>query len=374
MIEEVNREYVTNLSSTTHEKNLKEEPSKGLAGRKKIFNELWSKEVNSEGKNLKEEFLEHLEEETMLKESTLKSYRIFIYKASDFEINVVQKQKDLYEFTDPEIETMIRYFQLSRYKSVASCISAINQYLKYAKEKGVIRNRLNITYNPTQEEMNSLLINRIRQKKQFVNRDELYNEICVPLVNWQDRLSYICPFEGLTYDDMINLKKIDVDASNNTLRLKDRILKVSQQCINFIQSAMQETVYLRSNGNTKSDDWAEIELVPTNYVFKPTEKILEVGANLPNDLDEVKVNSQLIYNRLYNTRNLDKIKRPRLNISTLRESGMIECLNDNKDKLLATEMELSDFQDILKNRFGKLSDTQLDKIKTEYLATTDNIK
>ena len=75
-IKDIDEKRISTLSGTIHDRHQKLETSKTKRrGRKRLFTELWSKESG-----FKEAFLDFLQNDTQLKQSTLKNYKIFLYR------------------------------------------------------------------------------------------------------------------------------------------------------------------------------------------------------------------------------------------------------------------------------------------------------
>lgn len=328
------------------------------SGRKPMFTELWSIESG-----FKEEFLEFLKNDTMLSPNTINNYEITLRKISDYEINQMDKQKDLFEFTDPEIETMIRYFGFSKFKSVQSCISLINKYLIYANEKGVMKNRINFIYEKLPGEIHKLLVNRIKQGKQVITRDELYQEIFSSIKNAQDLICFILPFEGLSFKEMINLKHSDIDMKNNTIRLEHRSILVPQKAIDALDDAISVTNYLSKNGKA-TGKLSDLELMPSSYVLKPTIIFMQVNKDLAGEMDDVQVNQAIIRRRIDMIKKM--IGKPHLSYSALRESGMRDVFLQNKEALKYMKINVNTLGQVL-GKFGNFTTSQLNKIKEEYV-------
>lgn len=362
----VKQENIADTQKIADGEKASEEITPKTRGRKPMFTELWSSESG-----FKEEFLEFLKNDTMLTPNTISKYEITLRKISDYEINQMDKQKDLFEFTDPEIETMIRYFGFSKFKSVQSCISLINKYLIYANEKGVMKNRINFVYEKLPEEIHKLLVNRIKQEKQVITREELYVNVCdSALANFQDKICYILPFEGLNLKEMTNLKESDIDGVNNTMTIGDRIISANPQTMAIIQGAINQDIYYSENGRAENKR-KEMEIVPTQYVIKPTEVYLVVGKNIPLDINDIQVNQQMIRRRIDKTKIDEEIQLPHLSYSSLRESGMRDVFLQNKEAMKYIDLTTDNIQKIL-GRFGKLTLSQLNKIKEEYKALIED--
>lgn len=340
--------------------------TKKTAGRKRMYHKLWSATPG-----VKEQFIDYLENDTPLKPATFITYKYIMYKISDYEINILDCTKDLYEFTDIEIDNMIRYFKISSETSIKSYIAVINLYLLFCSVEqgiGVMKNRLVIEYIRTSEEIKNLLLNKIKQDKELVSREEIYNEILPNVKNPQDRLPYVLSFEGLTPREQINLKVDDVDLDDNLIMVGDRIIKVPEETIEIIHQAITMTTYYAING-TGADKRGDPIVLTTKYICRPTDRMLtnKMKEELTS-YDNLQVGLQLIRKRLYETSRSETIQRNNLNLTVLRDAGMMECLNQNKDRLESTDMNTEDFQKILYNRFGTLSLAQINRIKNVYLS------
>ncbi|MFS0667197.1 HNH endonuclease [Peribacillus frigoritolerans] len=156
----------------------------------------------------------------------------------------------------------------------------------------------------------------------FFNENEL-DEIIGKCVNAQDAVIFRLLFEGVfgqnDYNEILNLKKDDIDWDKRVLYLKDgenkRTLEVSEKCIDLLRKAIEEKDYKLSNGESTARSPTQ-PLILNDYVIR----------GLSRKAKEAR-HSHLILRRV--TKLFKKVfEYPNVTAKTLSQSGMIKAAVD----------------------------------------------
>jgi integrase len=246
-----------------------------------------------------------------------------------------QLEKDLYDFSIDEIKDVLYNLDASTGNSIRSSGSYIKYYIDWA-----IKNELRGNLNPLRYNPPSWYNQFIDKSKKILFSEEEINDMISHLVNAQDSIILqLVFFEGLEGDslsELLDLRREDIDFENNTLKLADRTVKVSEKSISLINAALREDVYLLKNGEAKG--WKkEAPLLQNDYVIRSTQG---KAINLE------KADKHLVYRRIATISEYFDYKY--LNIKNISKSGMLKMAKD------------------LYLRDGELDKKQLDEIAEKF--------
>jgi len=235
--------------------------------------------------------------------------------------------QDLYNFTLDQIEKFLYYLEPSTMNASRSNYYIVQNYIRWGIEQDLRDNNL----NPLD------LVGGTKYFKKFLdkNRKTLYrkdeiDKIVDGCVNAQDAVIIQLIFEGAfgtkDFDELLNLTK-DSIISERGLLLKDgsseRVLNVSEKCINLVQKALQETRYYKKNGNPKETlkSKPDAELIQNDYVLRNVKTRTKHNE---------KADSFLIRRRLDTIREFFDLKI--FTAYTIRNSGMLWMAKQLYDK------------------------------------------
>lgn len=265
----------------------------------------WSKFYNS---NIKKEFLMHFPE------NSFKTYYYALSKASSFEHKL---KKDLQSFTLDEISLVIKSFKLKTRNGI-TYIRVLKKYIDFYI-KYVDNPKLN---NPLENFSTKWALQFIEERKYMANYqiDDLIDQC----VNPQDKLLiYLLFYEGVggtALSELRNLSKADIDLNRQKLMLKDdekgkREIELTSKCYSLLISAIEQKKQLIENG--KAIKYKAKILVETDFIFRDT-----VGGRKKDDLNDIRVANQFIYNRLSDIRRFFKLPKY-FNNSFIQDCGKI---------------------------------------------------
>lgn len=233
-----------------------------------------------------------------------------------------QFNKDLYDFNIYEIEKVIHYLNPGTLSSVIAATSIIQNYIRWGIEQDLRTDNLNPLDAIAGDHFYSKFIDS--SNKTIFKKEEI-DDITGGLVNFQDSAIVQCIFEGVVgkrYSEILNLRRQDINESTNELTLTNevsekeqttRTVTVSDDLINMLLKAVNETIYYKNNGH------------PSENIKAPTANLMESDFVFRNVLLNTKGLDRADYHLIF--RRLKKVaewnKQPYLTGINIRNSGML---------------------------------------------------
>lgn len=239
-----------------------------------------TKGVNEEifNEKLKREFLDESVSNNRISVETAMYYeRVFNFTQE----KESQLNKDLSEFSFPQLEDVLRSFESKNKNTVESYGRVISGYLNWNVRKGNIN--FNYLANLKTQEFAKYVINaEIYMTEKQLQR---YEDNCE---NYQDAVILRLLFIGVggkKMSEIRNLKKSDIegnmlkltnsletDADGFPTEFTTRYLEVDDRTIHLIEEAMGQTRYKKRNGDMEEynniNDYTE--LVQNDYIVRPS--------------------------------------------------------------------------------------------------------
>lgn len=181
--------------------------------------------------------------------------------------------KDLYDFNEDEIKQVMSCLNPLNLHASRQSGGVIHNYIQWAMKEGL---RCAPT-NPLDGVGKSWYGQFIDTSKEIVFSEAQIRDIVSSLNNYQDACIIQMLYEGVMgegYSELLNLRKVDIDQDNNLLHLRndngrERKLNVSDLCIKLVSAALDETKYLKNNGDVKPGTKSPYtHLVDNDYVLK----------------------------------------------------------------------------------------------------------
>ena len=268
------------------------------------------------------------------------------------------KDKDLYNFTVPEILEFYKYLDVPTLTPLVVYNTNLVKYAQWALNENLVTDNQN-HFNNIDNEILLTCVNILKINQSIILYDDFMNIINTRIANEQDRYIFMCMFEGIQgkdFEEIVNLKMTDIDEKNNTVRLcTGREMCVLKEFPLIARAADAQTTYL---GLT--DKEREIKLIPNSTIYK--EKSNSRGKQLGRG----------IYRTI--TRNINTVNglNYMVNSKSIKISGMIYYINRRADKLGISVEELlyslDNCQDILdKYQFNIVYRRRLLQSYKEYL-------
>lgn len=184
-----------------------------------------------------------------------------------------QLGKDLYDFNRDEIKGVL--FVCAPYSMDVSKTNAaaIRSYINWAIKEGYRMNNL----NPLDGIGSEWYKQFVDKSKETIYSASKIKYIVSKCMNYQDSVIVQLLFEGVGgegHEELLNLEENHINFETGELELYDkdnssRKLRVSDECLRLIRGALNETKYIKKNGefspNTKS---TETNLANNNFVLK----------------------------------------------------------------------------------------------------------
>ena len=191
-----------------------------------------------------------------------------------------KNQKDLYNFTTPEILELYKFLDV---KSLESLMIYNINLVKYGD--WALMNNLSIDgQNHFSEIDNELLadcINPIGVNKSVITEEQL-EDILRQLDNAMDKYVFYALWEGIKgkeYSEILELRMVDINEATKEVSLSSgRIIKVSDRFIAIAKEADQQTTYISYSG----DKIVKRPLIPANTIYK--DKHNSHGADRPRTI------------------------------------------------------------------------------------------
>jgi integrase len=310
-------------------------------------NELFNNEI-------KQEFLQEGYKETTQKTISR------VFKVS----NLMEKDlnKDLFLFSREEIRNFLFTLRPSKVSASKQNGNLVGSYITWAIEKGY-KKGLNPLDSVAKEWYEQFVD---KGDQQYFTETEL-NEIIDGCQNAQDAIIPQLIMDGVlgeASEELLNLRKNDIDFERNILILRDDINKterkipVSERCIRLCRQALGETEYEKSNGEASPDTKSlSTKLVDNEYVIK---------SSLTNTKNLEKAEKNIVHRRL----NVLAVfySKPNLTPKNIQYSGMLLMAKN----LYLENGELSTLEyNIIADHFNvpKLNDKEfnLHSYKNEFL-------
>lgn len=263
---------------------------------KKLYNE-----------EIKEKFLQTYENE-----QTQKTIRN-VFDKSELIESVLEK--DLYDFTTTEIGKVIANANPHSVPVAKSISRFISQYISWAmpyRESNL---------NPLQGVNPDWYDNFVDHTKKIHYSYDEFIDLLEAMQNGQDQAFLFLIFEGIIGQKFSELRELhfsDINWDTNEVYIKERNekIKVSADCMKYLDKAYKEKTYFTFNPETK--EYNEKPLLDSEYVFK--------NLSSPRSLPGQMVNPSVFYTRLNNIKNEFELEY--LTPNAIKQSGMLKMSAD----------------------------------------------
>lgn len=315
-------------------------------------------------------------------DGTRKNWDYLFRKTKPFEEEI---NKDLCEMNRDELKNLWIGVDARSYMTLQGFKNNVKNYIDFAINHNYNETGINWANSFNSDELKDC-IGKIWIENQIITRDDLENirERCE---NDQDAAIFYLLFEGVWgegMEELINLKKTDIDKANNKLKLRktdkttgeldERIIDVSPECIDTVVGAADEDEYIGNNGNiNKRTQMTSVrELVDSDYVLRST--LTKRKSFIDNDFTSM----QTISKRLKIIKNAisdDEHNYLFLNPSNIRISGMIDYAIRymEEKKIKPDNLTMKDYQHI-SVRFGGNPHTIFNNVKNHIYRYIKDVK
>lgn len=248
-----------------------------------------------------------------------------------------QKNKDLCEFTTPEIIEFYKFLDVASLESLIVYNVNLVKYGQWAMNNNLLSDNQN-HFSELDNDVLFSCVNANKLENSVFNLEE-FKDIIYSIKNDQDKFVFFCLFEGIkgkNYEDIINMKLSDIDMKNKTVKLHSgRTVSVSTDFITIAINANDQKIY--ENYGEKN---IQRNLVPSDKIYK--EKSNSNGVDTP----------RTVYNTI--VRNFKELGRADFTSNKMiRNSGLIYYLNRRSDELQIPVKDLLYSPEKVKDIFEK---------------------
>ena len=198
---------------------------------------------------LKEKFLNNMREIDKNAEGTIKGYEIVLRRFGDYEIKF---NKDVYDFSMEELNTMFYGLQISSSADAGRIGSILKKYLTYAHSKKLGNLSLNLDMFFNKDQLDKYVWKNREEQKIF--SIEQVKDIEKRIVNVRDQVAlwlYWLGIRGDKNEEIIMLKQKDVDLEKGFITTNQKIVEnIPKHILELIKenNETDEYFYIRSNG------------------------------------------------------------------------------------------------------------------------------
>lgn len=310
-------------------------------------------EANYYNKELKYRYIQEKEESLSV---TSNYIDVQFRKAADAEYEL---DKDVSNWTTYEIIEYYKLLNVTSYESLLCLNSIFSQYTQFCLENSLVKDNQN-HYLECSKEILSSCINKAILDKKLIDRETVL-KWTDELPNPKDQFILLSLFEygkSKDFKDIVSIKHIDLNEENNTLKLTDRTVSISDKLINIIKDCKTEDTYYSISGKGVK----KMPLVDYGYIVK----------SYPNqnmDLSEFQKgrNIYIACQRIFDYLGVGKYMSP----NDLSESGKLYMLKEKAKENNITPMQYlysEDIKDVEKQYGFSMVRSVYAKKYGEYLA------
>ena len=275
----------------------------------------------------KEKFIHYLQHEKRYSPHTIKSYntdlqQFVAFLASEFQIQSPRKVN--FQFVRTWIINLLNNNISSR--SVNRKITTLKTYFRFLMREGIVE------ISPMQKVISPKTSKRLAVFVEEIKMDELLNEIDFGegYLGERDRLILeLFYFTGMRLSELINLKKKDVDFTNNTIlvlgkRNKERLIPLTTYILSKIKNLnlSNKSIFLFTSDKRKQISAKQVYRLVNKYLGKVTSldkksphilrhtfatHMLNNGADI-NAVKELLGHANLSATQVYTHNTIEKLK------------------------------------------------------------------
>lgn len=248
--------------------------------------------------------------------------------------NEKKLNKGITSFNKEEMKEVLTDFKANNINTLAAYNSSLSRYLEYCKDIGQLSNNVSKEFS-----MNEL--ENYVKSETYLTEKQL-RRIEDQLANYQDAVILRLIYEGVSgrgFSELLNLRKQDIDYSNNTLRLRNEVresvyvsrdIEVSDRAIELINGAIVQEKYYKLNGSSAGG--GVTSLYRTDYVIRASTTSKEqVGS---------KASLTVMHHRIKIVE--DYFGFDRLKAKLIQRSGMLNYalkIVDSKDNITLDDLK-----------------------------------
>lgn len=251
---------------------------------------------------------------------------------NDAEIFEEKYEKDLCDWTAPEIVGYLKYINTTKGGTLTVLVNMLRIYTDWCLSNSLVQDHQNHYYEVTQDIIDGC-IDTTSLSSAIITREFLLKKLEY-VYNAADKFVLLGSFEGIRTMDFPAIKMSDI--KGNSLVLKKRTIRISDELAEIAAEANSETVYMSPIRRLK------IDLEPSDYILKNKA-----------DADEGKIPTTELSIRFH--RLMKYLDMAAITMKDLRESGRIEFIMQlMRETGESLENVLHTKRDVIENQYGKV--------------------
>lgn len=251
---------------------------------------------------------------------------------NDAEIFEEKYEKDLCDWTAPEIVGYLKYINTTKAGTLTVLVNMLRIYTDWCLSNSLVQDHQNHYYEVTQDIIDGC-IDTTSLSSAIITREFLLKKLEY-VYNAADRFVLLGSFEGIRTMDFPAIKMSDI--KGNSLVLKKRTICISDELAEIAAEANAETFYMSPIRRLK------IDLEPSDYILKNKA-----------DADEGKIPTTELSIRFH--RLMKYLDMAAITMKDLRESGRIEFIMQlMRETGESLDSILHNKRDTIENQYGKI--------------------
>ena len=225
-------------------------------------------------------------------------------------------KKDVYDFNDKELYSLIRSYKNGSHAAVQSTISVLKKYLDYCVERGFIR--VNLLQDLSGYDDYQQFVDQVTTEQKYIDREQ-FEQMIAECLNYQDAFPLAMCFYGFRGEgccEIVNLKVTDVDVENKKIFISSRneSYDIDDYLLNIIINTTKEDEYTK-----KLTDAKTVLKSDANKIY-PNDYVMRIGSSMDNE----PVSSINVTARLNRVKEYAGKRFQRLTPKSIWESGLLD--------------------------------------------------
>lgn len=183
-----------------------------------------------------------------------------------------EKGKDIYNFTLEEIKDIILSLSSASRATLRSTVSILNKYVAWAIKEGFLDSYINVIDEYLHEDKIKNMTSKLALEHRYLKSEFELDKVINLCVNAQDAVGFVLAWHGVKVEDMLNIKKSDIDFDNNIILLDNRKIQLNDKYMQVVQEALYQTTYEKMNGKSKANA-TELLLEDSEYLIRGVQNI-----------------------------------------------------------------------------------------------------
>lgn len=263
--------------------------------------------------------------------STIKNFENFMYRVQHFE-DSRRDGKKIFDLNKQEFITFLKLLGCASQECLSTYLTMLKQYREFSDINGLSATNIDFIKTITFKDLDAFL-DTDKVNNRYFTRAEIM-EFIATLGNYQDKALVLLIFEGINgtrNNELIKLKKQNIDFQNSIINLPDRTVPISKDLTDILYHSILEkeysNVYISSLDTNERKSSYNDTLVPSDYVLRPTMSYINQNT-VPSDSDYPNYTKDHVLPKTITARfyrfTKENVDFQYLTMTTLYNSGLIE--------------------------------------------------